>query len=181
MIPKVLSTRTTRNHSNIPFMLNMSTSETLYFHLLLLSGISSIIIFEIRNRLVLLKNKSLNLSDQVLIVRLMCIILTELNYLRKHKFRHNFQNSLDRFCNCGWHIETTIHFFFHCSNYSNQRKTLFKKFSNIKRSLLNQNDSTIVETLLFGSSGLNDEKNTCIIESTIEYIITTERLITPLL
>ena len=54
IIPKVLSpTRMTRNHNNIP--LNMNTSKTLFFHPLLLSGISSIIIFESRNRLVLLK------------------------------------------------------------------------------------------------------------------------------
>ena len=61
-----------------------------------------------------------------------------------------------------------------------KEKTLFEKMSNIKRSLLNQNDSIIVETLLFGSNGLNDEENTCIIEPTIEYITTTERLLTPL-
>ena len=61
---------------------NMNTSETLFFYPLLLSGISPIIIFKIRNRLVLLKNKSLNLSEQVLIVRLVCIILMELNYLQ---------------------------------------------------------------------------------------------------
>ena len=96
----------------------------------------------------------------------MCTILMELNYLRvgvshlrEHKFRHNFQDSLDPFCNCGRHIETTIHFFLHCLNYSNQRKTLFEKNINMKRSLLNQNDSIIVETLLFGSNGLNDEEN----------------------
>ena len=46
--------------------------------------------------------------------------------------------------------------------------SLFEKISNI-RSLLNQNDSIIVETILFGSNGLNDEENACIIESTIEY------------
>ena len=51
----------------------------------------------------------------------------------------------------------------------------------MKRSLLNQNDSIIVETLLFGSNGLNNEENAWIIESTIEYIITTGRFITPLL
>ena len=102
-------------------------------------------------------------------------------FRRENKFRYNFQASLDPFCNCGRHIEITIHFFLHCSNYSNQRKTLFEKISNIKRSLLNQNDSIIVETLLFASTGLNDEENACIIESTIEYITTTERFITPLL
>ena len=104
-----------------------------------------------------------------------------LSHLREHKCRHNFQDSLDTFCNCGQHIETTIHFFLHCSNYSNQRKTLFEKVSNIKRSLLKEKYSIIVETFLFGSNGLNDEENTWIIESTIKYIITMERFITPLL
>ena len=104
-----------------------------------------------------------------------------LSHLREHKFRHSFQDSLDPFYNYGRHIGTTIHFFLHCSNYSNQRKTVLEKISNIKCSLLNQNDSIIVETLLFGSTAINDEDKACIIESTIEYIITTERFITPLL
>ena len=63
----------------------MNTSETLFPHPLLLSGISLIIIFEIPNRLVLLKNKSLNLSDHVLIVILMRIIFRKLNYLKDYK------------------------------------------------------------------------------------------------
>ena len=66
-------------------MLNMNISETLFFHPLLLSGISWIIIFEIWNRFVLLKNKSTNLLDQVLIVRLMRIMLMELNYLQDYE------------------------------------------------------------------------------------------------
>ena len=103
-----------------------------------------------------------------------------LSHLCEHKFGHNFQDSLDPFCNCGRHIETTIHFFPHCLNYSNQRKTLFE-ISDIKCSLLNQNDFFIVETLLFGLNGLNDEENAWKIESTVEYNITTERFITPLL
>ena len=69
IISKVLSTRTARNDdTSLYLMSNMNTSEIFFFSLLLLSGLSSIIIFEIRNRLVLLKNKSFNLSDQVLIV-----------------------------------------------------------------------------------------------------------------
>ena len=113
-------------------------------------------------------------------IKLLTRLGAGLSHLHEHKFRHNFQDSIDPFCNCGRPIETTIHFFLHCSNYSNQRKTLFEKISNIKRSLLNQNDLIIVETLLFVSNCLNDEENPCITESTIEYIITTERLITPL-
>ena len=72
-------------------MLNMNTSETLFLDILLLSGISSIVIFEIWNWLVLLKNKSLNLLlDQVLIVRLMGIILMELNYLQDYELGKSF-------------------------------------------------------------------------------------------
>ena len=86
IIPKVLSTQTTRNHNYMPlFNVKHEYLRNFFFHPLLLSGVSSIIIFEIRNRLVLLKNKSLNSSDQVLIVRLICVILMELNYLQDYE------------------------------------------------------------------------------------------------
>ena len=63
-------------------MLNMKTSETIFVHKLLLSEIRLIIIFKIRNQLVLLKNKSLYLSDQVPIVHSISIILIDLSYLQ---------------------------------------------------------------------------------------------------
>ena len=62
-------------------MLNMKTSETIFFHKLLLSEIR-LIIFKIRNQLVLLKKKSLYLSDQVPIVHSISIILIDLSYLQ---------------------------------------------------------------------------------------------------
>ena len=112
-------------------------------------------------------------------IKLLTRLRVGLSHLHEHRFRHSFQDSLDPFCHCGRHIETTIHFFLHCSNYSSQRKTLFEKIINMKRSLLNQNDSIIVETLLFGSNGLNNGENAWIIESTVKYIITTERFKIP--
>ena len=101
-------------------------------------------------------------------IKLLKRLRVELSHLRKHKFRKNFQDSLDPFCNCGRHIETTVFFFLHCSNYSYQRETLFDKISNIKRSLLNQNDLAIVETSCFRSNSLDDEENALITESKIE-------------
>ena len=54
--------------------------------------------------------------------------------------------------------------------------------SDVKHSLLNQNDAAIVETFLFGSNnGLNEKGNTLVIESRSEYIIALERFIAPLL
>ena len=52
-------------------------------------------------------------------MKLLTRLRVGLSHLREHKFRHNFQDSQDPFCNCGRHIETTIHFFLHCSNCSN--------------------------------------------------------------
>ena len=49
-------------------------------------------------------------------IKLLTRLRVELSHLREHKFRHNFQDPPDPFCNCGRHIETTIHFFLHCLN-----------------------------------------------------------------
>ena len=49
-------------------------------------------------------------------IKLLTRLQVVLSHLREHKFRHNFQDFLDKFCNCGRHIETTIHEFLHYSN-----------------------------------------------------------------
>ena len=50
-------------------------------------------------------------------IKLLTKLRVGLSHLREHKFRHDFQDSLDPFCKCSRHIETTIHFFLHRSNY----------------------------------------------------------------
>ena len=111
-----------------------------------------------------------NVHDPHGIVKLFTRLRVGLSHLRQNTFRHNFQDFLNPFGDWGRHIETSIHFFFYCSNYWNQRKSLFDEISNIKHTLLNQNDSAIAEIFLFGSNGLNDKKNTLITESRIEDI-----------
>ena len=59
-------------------------------------------------------------------IKLLTRLRVELRHLREHKFRHNFQDPLDQFCNCGRHTETTIHFFLHCSNYSKKKNCFWK-------------------------------------------------------
>ena len=80
-----------------------------------------------------------------------------LSHMHEYKFRHIFQD-------CG-----------QCLFFSNHRKILFDKISIIKRSLLTQNDPTIVKIFLFGSNDLNDERNALMAKSSIEYIRTMER------
>ena len=49
-----------------------------------------------------------------------------LSYFRFHKFKHNFQDTLNRTYCCGT-VETTIHYFLHCPNFSNETSTNFNK------------------------------------------------------
>ena len=81
MIPKFLSTRTTRNHNNIP-LINVKHE---YFPSTVIEWNKLDNNIQNSESVSALKNKSLNLSDQVLIVRLMCIILMELNYLQDYE------------------------------------------------------------------------------------------------
>ena len=47
-----------------------------------------------------------------------------LSHLREHKFKHNFQESLNPLRNCGHGIESTTHFFLHCPLFTNGRYTV---------------------------------------------------------
>ena len=57
-----------------------------------------------------------------------------LNHLRFDKFKHSSQDTLNTICNCGT-AETTIHYLLHCSNFSNERLTLFTNFKVLTRIL----------------------------------------------
>ena len=179
MIPKALSTRTNVKHEY--FRNSLSSSTVIEWNKLdkNIQNLESVSAF--KKQILKFIRPSPNNS-------LMRRILVELNYLQEYQLGQvNCVNTnLDTILKTPQtHSATAVGIlnnyplFFHCSNYSNQRKTLFEKISDIKRSLLNQNDSITVETLHFGSNGLNDEENARIIESTIKYIITTERFINP--
>ena len=65
-------------------MLNMNTSETL-FPSTVIEWNKLDNIWNSKSVSAFKKNKSLNLSDHVLIVRLMCLVLKKLNYLQDYK------------------------------------------------------------------------------------------------
>ena len=87
MILKVLSTHTTRNHNNLPlFNVKHEYLRNSFFPSTVIEwnkldnnirNLESVSAFTL--------NKSLNLSEQVLIVGLMCTILMELNYLQDYE------------------------------------------------------------------------------------------------
>ena len=163
--PKVLPTRLPETITTFLYlMLNLNTSKSLFFHPVIDSNILENNVQNSKSVLLVL----LHSSDQFPKsnphgIKLLTRLSVGLSHFHEHKFKHNLQDSREPFCYCGRHSETTIHFFLHCSNYSYQRKTLF--------------DSIMVETLVFGPNGVNEEKNAWIMKSTIAYVITTQRFI----
>ena len=102
-----------------------------------------------KNILLLVKLAAISVYDFSLITRLRL----GLSHLRKHKFKHNFQESLDPLCNCGHDIESTTHFFLHCPLFTNE------ELSSIECYLLNNTNFVISQTLLFGNLSFNSNKN----------------------
>ena len=113
-------------------------------------------------------------------IKLITRLRLGLSHLREHKFRHNFQDTLNPICSCGDDIETTIHYLLHCPNYLDERRTLLDNLQSIGENIHDKNDSQISELLLFGVSSNNDASNTCILNATIQYILATKRFDVPL-
>ena len=74
-----------------------------------------------------------------------------LSHLHQHKFKNNFQDTLNLLCTCGCGVKNTCHFLLHCPNFLTERSTLLNKITNIDRNILNQADATITKSLLFGN------------------------------
>ena len=113
-------------------------------------------------------------------IKLITRLRLDLSHLRKHKFRLNFQDTLNPIWSCGDDIETTIHYLLHCSNYSDEGRTLLEGLQSIGEKIHDKSDSQITELLLFGVSSNNDASNTYILNATIQCILATKRFDVPL-
>ena len=103
-----------------------------------------------------------------------------LSHLRDDKFKHYFLDCLIPICCCGKDIETTVHYLRHCPIFSDERSIFFNNFRSSDENVLSGSDPRISETLLFGIFSFNDTKNTSILNTTIDYILSTKRFDVPL-
>ena len=55
--------------------------------------------------------------------------------LRKHKFKHNFQDTLNPLCSCSIEVESTSHYFLRCHFLDALRDTLMNELRNIDSDL----------------------------------------------
>ena len=105
-----------------------------------------------------------------------------LSHLSEHKFRHNFNDTIDPFCLCGTNsVETNEHFLLHCPNYATLRLKLFDSLRSNNILILPFVKSLIIEILLYGSERFDEITNKIIISSVIDFIIQSKRFDDPLI
>ena len=112
-----------------------------------------------------------NVSGLKLLTRL-CV---GFSHLREHKFKHNFQDTLNPLCPCSLEAEDTYHFFMRCQNFSNQRNVLFDDLNSINSEILKMSENEIVQVLLFGDKSFSKDMNFRIITSSIRFIKDSKR------
>ena len=103
------------------------------------------------------------------------------NHLRYHKFKHGFLDATDLLCCCSTAIENTVHYFLHCSNFLSARNTFLNEISVTDRSIIDEDEIKIIQTLLYGNSIYSANDNKLILDATIKYIWETERFEGPIL
>ena len=80
------------------------------------------------------------------------------SHLNEHKFRHNFKDTINPMCSCGFEPETTDHYLLRC-----------KLYTDLRLDLLSNN------VLLFGSENFTLDANPNILRRTIEFLKAIER------
>ena len=98
-----------------------------------------------------------------------------LSHLREHKFKLNFQDYLNLISLCGNEIENSAYYLLHCPTYTNERLTPMNKIRSINCSILESSDAAVTKILLFGDNTLSNSSNNFILNSTIEYMISTQK------
>ena len=115
------------------------------------------------------------LLTMLLLTRLLTRLPLGLSHLRERKLKHSYQDCPSPLCFCGNEIETSTHYLLHCPAYINERMTILIKIKSINCSILELSDAVVTKIFLFGDNTLSDSSNTLILNSTIDYIISTKR------
>ena len=106
-------------------------------------------------------------------IKLMTRFFLDLCHLPENKFKRSFQDSINPLWNCGYEVESTVHFSFHCSLFTNERWTLFSTLHNIDSKLFDNTDSLLTNIFLLGKKSLDTDQNTAILNTTMGFILTT--------
>ena len=108
-------------------------------------------------------------------LKLLTRLRLNFSYLNEHKFRHNFIDTINPMCSCGFEPETTNHYLLRCKLYTDLRLDLLNDIYTNNQSLKNFSEYRLVNVLLFGSENFTLDANANILRHTSEFLKVTER------
>ena len=91
-----------------------------------------------------------------------------LSHLHEHKFNHSFQNCINPLVVVVWTLNQIITFFSTVTD--DKRITLLNTLSKIDNKLIETNESSLTETLLFGNSLFDLKKDSLSLKGTLMQI-----------
>ena len=104
-----------------------------------------------------------------------------LSHLCDRIFKQGFLDALNLICNCGLDIETTCHYLLHCPSFINGRTLFLNDISRITKDALSSCEATFVKLFLYGHDSFESATNTLILNTSVEYILSSRRFDGPLL
>ena len=84
-------------------------------------------------------------------LKLLTRLKLNFNQLNEHKFRHNFNDTINSMCSCGKEPETTLHYLLSCDFYSIYRLELLNDICALNHSLKNISEKNLLKVLLYGA------------------------------
>ena len=108
-------------------------------------------------------------------IKLLTRLRVGLSHLREHKFRHNFQDTINPLCSCSLEIESTFHFFLRCQNFITPRTNIMNELRKLDSSILNLDEISLTKLLLYGDSKFENKVNKKILLASINFVLSTKR------
>ena len=108
-------------------------------------------------------------------IKLLTRLRVGLSHLREHKFRHNFQDTINPLCSCSLEIESTFHFFLRCQNFIIPRTNLMNELRKLDSGILILDEKSLTKLLLYGDSKFETKVNKKILLASINFVLSTKR------
>ena len=109
-------------------------------------------------------------------IKLLTRLRVGLSHLREHKFRHNFQDTINPLCSCSLEIESTSHFFLRCQNFITPRTNLMNELRKLDSNILNLDEISLTKLLLYGDSKYENNANKKILLASMNFTPSTKQL-----
>ena len=85
------------------------------------------------------------------------------SHLREHKFKYNFQDTLNPLCSCSVEVESTSYYFLCCHFFDALWATLMNNLNNIGSDPPTLGDGNFTNILLYGNQIYDDKTNQIIL------------------